>query len=193
MDGYVALKRLRWGDGWIEPGEPVPADDPGRSYQSMTYHGLVAPLKEAEQMSDEELSTAYDKALTDRDAALQRVADLESAAPVEIPDDVTVGETPGWPVDAVTGGALALTDEQRDGLAAEGISGEAIVTHQGDIVQIEADEEEGHDPEGDDAAKTTEEADVSDDKRVEVKKPEDPASVKKPPAKRKEPKKPAGK
>jgi hypothetical protein len=38
--------------------------------------------------------------------------------PIEIPDGVTPGETPGWPVDAVTGAPLRLTDEQRQKVAA---------------------------------------------------------------------------
>lgn len=36
---------------------------------------------------------------------------------VEVPDGVTPGETPGWPVDSETGKPLALTDEQRAELA----------------------------------------------------------------------------
>jgi hypothetical protein len=40
--GYVALERLRWGDGWIEPGQPVPADEPGRNYDNAVYLGQIA-------------------------------------------------------------------------------------------------------------------------------------------------------
>lgn len=36
---------------------------------------------------------------------------------VEVPDGVVPGETPGWPVDALTGEPLDLTNEQREELA----------------------------------------------------------------------------
>lgn len=37
--------------------------------------------------------------------------------PIEIPDGVIPGETPGWPIDAVTDRPLRLTDEEREELA----------------------------------------------------------------------------
>jgi hypothetical protein len=37
--------------------------------------------------------------------------------PIEIPDGVVPGETPGWPVDAATSAPLRLDDEQRKKLA----------------------------------------------------------------------------
>lgn len=40
------------------------------------------------------------------------------AEPVEVPEGVVPGETPGWPVDAETGEPLQLTDEQREQVAA---------------------------------------------------------------------------
>lgn len=138
---YVALKNLKWGDGMIAPGEPVP-DEEGRSYASLLRTGHIAKVPDAAEMSDAQLAEAYENAAGERDAALKRLADLEGATPVDVPDGVTPGETPGWPIDAVTGGALALTDEQRSGLEADGISGDAIVTRQGDIVQIETEEAE---------------------------------------------------
>jgi hypothetical protein len=38
---YVAVGRLRWGDGWLEPGDRVPLE-PGRNYGSLLRHGLIA-------------------------------------------------------------------------------------------------------------------------------------------------------
>lgn len=37
---YVAQVRLKWGDGFIEPGEPVPADS-GRNYQLLLAQGEI--------------------------------------------------------------------------------------------------------------------------------------------------------
>lgn len=45
MLAYVALKRLRWGKGWIEPGEPVPAGEPGRNYGQMLRLGSIKKVK----------------------------------------------------------------------------------------------------------------------------------------------------
>ncbi|MBK4723438.1 hypothetical protein JJL56_31805 [Azospirillum sp. YIM DDC1] len=44
---YVASKRLRWGDGFIEIGEPVPDNEPGRRYDLMVRNGEIvgAPSK----------------------------------------------------------------------------------------------------------------------------------------------------
>lgn len=41
---YVACKRLRWGDGYIEPGERVPVED-GRNYELLVRleHIAIAP------------------------------------------------------------------------------------------------------------------------------------------------------
>jgi pyruvate/2-oxoglutarate dehydrogenase complex dihydrolipoamide acyltransferase (E2) component len=137
---YVALKHLKWGDTMIAPGESVP-DEEGRNYASLLRTKRIAKVPDSAEMGDAELAEAYEKVTGERDVALARVTEFEAgdAGPVETPEGVTPGETPGWPIDAVTGGPLALTDEQRDGLAADEISGEAIVTHQGDIVQIETE------------------------------------------------------
>lgn len=156
---YVALKHLKWGDEWIAPGEPVPEEE-GRNYASLLRTKRIAKVIDAEAMSHAEIADALTKAHADRDAALARVAELEGAAPVDVPDGVTPGETPGWPIDAVTGGTLALTEEQRSGLEAEGISGEAIVTHQGYIVPIEVEESE--EEAGDGASDNAQEVDATD-------------------------------
>lgn len=42
--GYVALKRIRWGDWFLEQGDPVPEDDPGRNYHMMVRTGLIGGL-----------------------------------------------------------------------------------------------------------------------------------------------------
>lgn len=55
------------------------------------------------------------EALYERD--MGRITLVEEKAAVAVPDGVVPGETPGWPADAVTGEALALTDEERARLA----------------------------------------------------------------------------
>lgn len=38
---FVATTRLRWGNGWIEPGEPVPEGENGRDYLMLLRLGLI--------------------------------------------------------------------------------------------------------------------------------------------------------
>lgn len=38
---YTAAKRLRWGDGYIEIGEAVPDNEPGRRYDLMVRYGEI--------------------------------------------------------------------------------------------------------------------------------------------------------
>lgn len=44
--GYVATRRLRFGDGWIEPGETVPEEE-GRNYASLLALGHIIESKTA--------------------------------------------------------------------------------------------------------------------------------------------------
>lgn len=39
--GYVAVHRLKWGDGYIEPGESVPSGDHNRNYRMMLQRGDI--------------------------------------------------------------------------------------------------------------------------------------------------------
>jgi hypothetical protein len=41
---YIATRRLRWGDEWIEPGETVPEDEEGRSYASLLTLGHITEV-----------------------------------------------------------------------------------------------------------------------------------------------------
>jgi hypothetical protein len=155
---YVALRRLRWGDDWIEPGEPVPEEE-GRSYASLLAHGHIAEVKAAEEMSDEELAKHAEGLQAQLDEANERIAALEGGdgapRPVEVPEDVTPGVTPGWPLDATTGDPLALTEEQRAELVEKEIAPEgteeepilAIVTFQGEFVVIDGVEATASDAE----------------------------------------------
>lgn len=38
---FIALARLRFGDGWIDPGGNVPVE-PGRAYDQMVHRGEIA-------------------------------------------------------------------------------------------------------------------------------------------------------
>jgi hypothetical protein len=42
---FVALKTLKWGDGWLQPGDEVPMED-GRRYGSMVRHGMISQVVE---------------------------------------------------------------------------------------------------------------------------------------------------
>lgn len=149
--GFVALKRLRWGEETIMPGEPVPEGEEGRSYASLLAHGLIAETNDIGSMSDEELAE-HAKGLEEKLAnATARIGELEQSAPaeeIEVPDEITPGITAGWPIDATTGGPLALTDKQRTELVDKGILPEgtdeqpvsAIVTRDGELVVICAPE-----------------------------------------------------
>jgi len=147
--GFVALKRLRWGEDTIMPGEPVPEGEEGRSYASLIAHGLIAETSDLENLSDDDLAKHAKELKEKLDAAHERIGELEGGgteppAPVEVPDEVTPGITAGWPLDATTGEPLALSDQQRaevaekeilpEGTEAEPVS--AIVTHQGELVVI---------------------------------------------------------
>lgn len=48
---YVAASRLRWGDGWIEPGEAVPEGEPGRNYAHLLRLGLIREQPESQTKS----------------------------------------------------------------------------------------------------------------------------------------------
>lgn len=158
---YVATRRLRFGDGWIEPGEPVPVEE-GRNYASLLTLGHIAEVKATEQMSDKELAAEVER-LRAENEQLQPTT-------VEVPDGVTPGITPGWPTDAVTGTPLALTDDQRTELAEKEILPvgteeepvKAIVTLDGELVVVsapeQASEDAGEAPEGTSEAESADEA-----------------------------------
>lgn len=69
-----------------------------------TKVGSVIELTEAE-------------ALYERDMGRITPVEEKAAGAVAVPDGVVPGETPGWPADAVSSEALALTDEERVRLA----------------------------------------------------------------------------
>lgn len=70
---FVAGEHLRWGDCWIEPGDPVPDDDPARDYASMLLHGQIAEVVAAPVDS-----SAFEQAVTERDEAVDKVAAVEA-------------------------------------------------------------------------------------------------------------------
>lgn len=86
--GWIALRRLRFGDGHIEPGEPVP-HEPGRDYDGMLRVGEIAD------------AGAVDALRAERDALKARVAELEKGAPPDSGDDEPLPDgwtetSPGW-------------------------------------------------------------------------------------------------
>lgn len=58
----------------------------------------------------------YDLETATKSSGGRRRGPSSSASRVEVPEGVTPGETPGWPVDAETGEPLDLTPEQREEL-----------------------------------------------------------------------------
>jgi hypothetical protein len=42
---YVALQHLKWGDGYLEPGDPVPIEA-GRHYGHMVRNGQISQVVE---------------------------------------------------------------------------------------------------------------------------------------------------
>jgi|GEM_PF-3264511 len=140
---YIAKRRLRFGDGWIEPGEPVPEEE-GRNYASLLTHGHIVEAKAANEMSDEELTAEVERLTTENEQL--KAADTPES--IEVPDGVTPGVTPGWPLDATTGTPLSLSEEQRSVLAEQEI-GEgnendpvlAILTYEGDFVIVSGGQE----------------------------------------------------
>ena len=41
---YVASRRLRWADGWIEAGEEIPFERGGRNMANLVREGLIVEL-----------------------------------------------------------------------------------------------------------------------------------------------------
>lgn len=88
-DLYVAVAPLTWGDGDIQPGEPVPAGEVGRDYDGLLRHGLIAKVGSHDASSDDaeyvaELETEIESLTAERDALATRVAELEAARPPEV-------------------------------------------------------------------------------------------------------------
>lgn len=124
---YIATQSLLWGEDTIPPGGLVPSDEPGRDYAGMIQLGQIRVVDDTAGLSDEAVLAELNTVKAERDQLKARVAELEAdegeeSPPVEIPDGVVPGETPGWPLVV-----LSLTDEQRDLLAEAGVSGTLTV------------------------------------------------------------------
>lgn len=212
MDGYVALKRLKWGDHFIEAGEPVPGEEEGRNYASLLFHNQIGPLKETGEMSDAELAAEVERL----NAALEQGVDtgelikaaddsqlvaLFLAVASEMKERDIGDEAFEANREAITAVFGDAEDEDLAGQTVTKATDGAIALAEGagiDLATLTGTGEDGRIIEADvevaiAATGKAEEDDVSDDKRVEIKKPEDPASVKKPAAKSKATKKPAAK
>jgi hypothetical protein len=155
---YVAVDRLAWGDGYIEAGQPVP-DEEGRNYDGLLRLGKIARAPVA--LTDEQAAARIAEITAERDALKAKVAGLEQGEadevpPVEVPDGVVPGETPGWPLVV-----LPFTDEQRELMAGAGVSG----TFTTDALRAKLDElraqADGADtPDGDDTKRSDASADA---------------------------------
>lgn len=93
----------------------------------MIQLGQIRVVDDTAGLSDEAVLAELNTVKAERDQLKARVAELEAdegeeSPPVEIPDGVVPGETPGWPLVV-----LSLTDEQRDLLAEAGVSGTLTV------------------------------------------------------------------
>jgi hypothetical protein len=58
---FIALARLRFGEGWIEPGEQVPVE-PGRAYDAMVQRGEIALVPDGTAGTPEPELSAKDQA-----------------------------------------------------------------------------------------------------------------------------------
>lgn len=38
---YLAVRHLRWGKGWLAPGDPVPDGEPGRDYAGLVARRMI--------------------------------------------------------------------------------------------------------------------------------------------------------
>lgn len=84
---FVALARLRFGDGWIEPGETVPVED-GRGYDAMVLRGEVALVPDGAAGTPAE----PDVSAKDRAAKLKRPELDKAAADAGVPNKDAVAE-----------------------------------------------------------------------------------------------------
>jgi phage shock protein A len=69
---YVALKRLRFGEARLEPGDEVP-DEPGRNYNLLLRQGLIADL-DAQVRTEEdaaEMAKGYQARIKQLEGALE--------------------------------------------------------------------------------------------------------------------------
>jgi hypothetical protein len=97
-----------------EPAVLSPADF-DRSYLAGLRQELATAAKDREEEIKAEIARVIHVIRSEPEAP---AAPAEQPKPaVEIPEGVVPGETPGWPVDAVTGEPLDLTPAQREELA----------------------------------------------------------------------------
>lgn len=73
----VAIERLRWGDGYIEPGEPVPEGEAGRDYNALVRLHQAAEVVEHPDLSA--LEAERDEAVTRAEKAEAEIADAQEA------------------------------------------------------------------------------------------------------------------
>jgi len=88
---YVALRRLKWGDRFIEIGEPVPEDEPGRNYNALLFsHSIAGEPEPTAAGSREEMSvepeepTDIGSAPVDATEAAIRLAEENDVDPSEV-------------------------------------------------------------------------------------------------------------
>ena len=50
---FVARKRLRWADDWLEPGDEIPSDRAGRNMASLVREGAITEVRRRRGRSDD--------------------------------------------------------------------------------------------------------------------------------------------
>lgn len=98
---YVAEKRLTWGGGFIEKGEPVPENEPGRRYDLMVRAGQIKLGDAAQQAEQAPIPQISDnpnvpEALGMDPTTLQKVGDSGGAPPHIDPASSTKKELFAW-------------------------------------------------------------------------------------------------
>jgi hypothetical protein len=103
---------------YVDEGETTPAAEAPPAVNSVDAEQLAELVTGLDEEQLEELLEEFDGgSLTKLAKALEVELDDRELVTVEVPDGVVPGETPGWPIDAVSGRVLDLPDQVRQELA----------------------------------------------------------------------------
>lgn len=115
--GFVATAPLRWADGTIEPGEPVPDGEAGRDYAGLLHLGLIREAGADAGKSDERLARELAEARAEIDrlrAGGGEPASDDPAVPDPSDDGDQADDADGLPagVTDLGGGWYQLADDE---------------------------------------------------------------------------------